>query len=460
MATENSVGLFPSWEPGAYNKDMPGTRKIGTITSGIEDITKGVKAEIAKAKADVTAAPVNTQRTGASTPIEQAHVMSEESKATSGEPGAKEAVYMDVQCFLEGVQVPHSSISISYGLDAPATCTLVIPASNIIRDLPETTKIHVFFKDIIPTSAGKYEWRLLFDGELSSFSYSVNSDGAFISINGIHSAAYMYLMQIMSLDIADFINNPNQTRIGDAVIPIAIGKNKVNTSIIANIIKGKAYKSMADIVYQLMRSVLKGVDGSATGKYYNAKLGDGDGGLKLLKRMFGVSKVAASAPVTTYSAQNKGGTSGSSGSSSSGGDATVSVDKLPISKSISYPLYDQHSITSEYGERGGKMHRGIDIDAPVGTNVLSSVNGTVIVPEYDDDGYGNWVEVYSNVDGNQICTIYAHLSEICVTTGDTVTSGQIIAKSGNTGGSTGPHLHYGMQVNGDWVNPRAYCTGL
>lgn len=306
MATENSVGLFPSWEPGTYNKDMPGTRKIETITSGIEAITKGVKAEIANAKEDTTSTPVNAQRIGSSKPIEQAHVMSEESKATAGEPGAKEAVYMDVQCFLEGVQVPHSSISISYGLDAPATCTLVIPASNIIRDLPETTKIHVFFKDIIPTSAGKYEWRLLFDGELSSFSYSVNSDGAFISINGIHSAAYMYLMQIMSLDIADFINNPNQTRIGDAVIPIAIGKNKVNTSIIANIIKGKAYKSMADIVYQLMRSVLKGVDGSATGKYYNAKLGDGDGGLKILKRMFGVSKTAADSTVVSYSTQNSG----------------------------------------------------------------------------------------------------------------------------------------------------------
>ena len=209
--------------------------------------------------------------------------------------------YLDVKCFLEGVQVPHSTVSVSYGVNAPPTCTLLIPAHKVIRDLPETTKIHVFFKDFLPTDAGKFEWRLLFDGELSSFSYSVDSDGAYMQINGIHSAAYMHMMQLMSLDVAEFIYDPIGTAVGKATTAIVLGQNQITSKIITQIIEGGKFNNMADIVFQLMRSVLEGTGNSATGQYYNDKLGDKEGSWKILKRIYGITDTAANSAPTKYS---------------------------------------------------------------------------------------------------------------------------------------------------------------
>lgn len=263
--------------------------------------------------------------------------------------------YLDVQCFLEGVQVPHSAVSVSYGLGGPPTCTLTIPASSVIRDLPETTKIHVFFKDFLPTSEGVYEWRLLFDGELSSYSYTVTSDGAYIQLNGIHSAAYMYLMQLMSLDVSEFIFNPQPQLIGGATMPILLGQSKVNSSIIKRIIEGKNYSSMADIVFQLMRSILNGVEGSATGKYYNAKLGTTDGGWKLLKRVYGVSsKAAAADPVTydsQYDADGKIKKDGAISSSSTGTSTDYSYGVNGPSEFSSYNDYLAHGMAKAGSSR-------------------------------------------------------------------------------------------------------------
>lgn len=213
--------------------------------------------------------------------------------------------YLDVKCFLEGVQVPHSTISVSYGVTAPPTCTLLIPAHRIIRDLPETTKIHVFFKDFLPTEAGIYEWRLLFDGELSSFSYSITPDGAYMQINGIHSAAYMHLMQLMSLDVSEFICNPIGTAVGNATITTLLSQSQVTSKIISQIIEKSTYKNMADIVFQLMRTILQGTGNSATGQYYNSKLGDVAGSWKILKRIYGVSKAAANTTPVTYDSNYK-----------------------------------------------------------------------------------------------------------------------------------------------------------
>ena len=213
--------------------------------------------------------------------------------------------YLDVKCFLEGVQVPHSTVSVSYGVESPPTCTLLIPAHKVIRDLPETTKIHVFFKDFLPTEAGVYEWRLLFDGELSSFSYSVTADGAYMQINGIHSAAYMHLMQLMSLDVSEFICNPIGTAVGEATITTLMSHSQATSKLITQIIEKSTFKNMADIVYQLMRTILEGTGDSATGKYYKTKLGDGDGSWKILKRIYGVSKAAAEATPVTYDSSYK-----------------------------------------------------------------------------------------------------------------------------------------------------------
>lgn len=96
-----------------------------------------------------------------------------------------------------------------------------------------------------------------------------------------------------------------------------------------------------------------------------------------------------------------------------------------------------------------KMHNGIDIITDVGTNVKSSGKGKVIFSG-SKPGYGLAVEIDH---GFGYRTIYAHLSKIMVHEGQSVKRGEIIAKSGNTGLSTGPHLHYEVLHNGENLNP-------
>ncbi len=91
--------------------------------------------------------------------------------------------------------------------------------------------------------------------------------------------------------------------------------------------------------------------------------------------------------------------------------------------------------------QGMHGHNGIDFGAPVGTPVIASAGGTVIIARSSgwNGGYGLYV-VISHSNGTQ--TLYAHLSSVNVSVGDTVSKGQVIGKVGNTGKSTGPHLHF------------------
>lgn len=98
------------------------------------------------------------------------------------------------------------------------------------------------------------------------------------------------------------------------------------------------------------------------------------------------------------------------------------------------------------------MHEGIDIEAPVGTPVHVSGDG-VVTYAGRRGGYGNVVEV-DNGFGYE--TLYAHLSKFLVKPGEKVKRGQVIALSGDTGLSTGPHLHYGVMKDGVFVNPADY----
>ncbi|MCO5258667.1 MAG: M23 family metallopeptidase [Crocinitomicaceae bacterium] len=109
-------------------------------------------------------------------------------------------------------------------------------------------------------------------------------------------------------------------------------------------------------------------------------------------------------------------------------------------------------ITSRFGNRGSGFHNGLDIAVPQGTPVLAPKSGTV-------------KNVYSNTQGgNQLIidhtqgfrTGYAHLSKSVVSIGQKIRKGQVIAYSGNTGHSTGPHLHLTLRKNGELVNPEDY----
>ena len=98
------------------------------------------------------------------------------------------------------------------------------------------------------------------------------------------------------------------------------------------------------------------------------------------------------------------------------------------------------------------MHEGIDIEAPVGTPVHVTGNG-VVTYVGRRGGYGNVVEVDN---GFGYSTLYAHLSHFLVKEGQKVKRGEVIALSGDTGLSTGPHLHYGVMKDGVFVNPADY----
>ena len=120
-------------------------------------------------------------------------------------------------------------------------------------------------------------------------------------------------------------------------------------------------------------------------------------------------------------------------------------------------------ITSDFGYRiaptkGASIgHSGIDIKVPVGTPVKSIANGKVVAARSGMQGYGVGVFIdHGIINGNHVVSEYGHLSEYNVKIGDELKQGQIFAKSGNTGISTGPHLHLTIRENGKPVDPRKY----
>lgn len=117
----------------------------------------------------------------------------------------------------------------------------------------------------------------------------------------------------------------------------------------------------------------------------------------------------------------------------------------------------QGTLTSGYGWRWGRMHRGIDIAGPVGTPIVAAAPGVVVRSGWNSGGYGNLVDI-RHADGSM--TRYAHNSRLLVRQGEQVRQGQQIAAMGSTGYSTGPHLHFEVHVpsNGT-VNPMAYLPG-
>lgn len=111
-------------------------------------------------------------------------------------------------------------------------------------------------------------------------------------------------------------------------------------------------------------------------------------------------------------------------------------------------------LTSGFGPRWGRMHRGIDIAAPVGTPIHAAAAGKVITAGWNSGGYGYLVEI-EHEDGS--VTLYAHNNRILVQAGQEVAQGQQISEMGSTGYSTGPHLHFEVHPSGRGaVNPMAF----
>lgn len=121
-----------------------------------------------------------------------------------------------------------------------------------------------------------------------------------------------------------------------------------------------------------------------------------------------------------------------------------------------WPLPGYDYLSTRFGEPDpwGVPHRGIDIPAPSGTPILACAGGTVIFSGWADD-YGNYVYLQH---ANGMRTVYAHMIRTNVTTGQTVTQGQVIGFVGTTGPSTGNHLHLEFILNGTLVDPLNYIT--
>ncbi|MDR1488460.1 MAG: M23 family metallopeptidase [Holosporales bacterium] len=137
----------------------------------------------------------------------------------------------------------------------------------------------------------------------------------------------------------------------------------------------------------------------------------------------------------------------------------VTVSSMAKSKSmLAQPVVGRMKITSGYGVRlhpvygMSKRHTGIDIKASVGTPIYAAANGRVAKASYFS-GYGKYVRL---AHGNGVDTAYGHLSRICVRSGQHVTQGQVIGYSGNTGITTGAHVHYEVLKNGNFINPLSF----
>ena len=130
--------------------------------------------------------------------------------------------------------------------------------------------------------------------------------------------------------------------------------------------------------------------------------------------------------------------------------ASVAPSRSVSSSGFIWPVHGV--VTSGYGWRWGRMHEGIDIAVSSGTPVVAAASGTIIVAGWMG-GYGNLVVVDH---GNGIATAYGHNNTVTVGVGQAVAQGQLIAYSGSTGHSTGPHVHFEVRVNGAAVDPFGY----
>ena len=140
-----------------------------------------------------------------------------------------------------------------------------------------------------------------------------------------------------------------------------------------------------------------------------------------------------------------------------GNDTTPST-QAPSSSGWVCPV-PYYTLTSPFGMRihpisgKWKMHNGVDMSAAQGTPIYAAKSGKVTTASYQEGGAGYYVSINH---GDGFSSIYMHMTHFIVAPGQYVTAGQVIGYVGSTGGSTGPHLHFGISYNGSYVNPMNY----
>ena len=142
--------------------------------------------------------------------------------------------------------------------------------------------------------------------------------------------------------------------------------------------------------------------------------------------------------------------------------AAAGVEEHPYTGgAFRWPCPSSTRMTSDYGTRVSPMsgassnHKGIDIGASAGADIIAAADGTVTAASYSSAA-GNYVMIDH---GGGLYTVYMHASSLLVSPGQTVSAGDVIAKVGSTGISTGSHLHFGVSLNGSYVSPWSYLGG-
>lgn len=142
--------------------------------------------------------------------------------------------------------------------------------------------------------------------------------------------------------------------------------------------------------------------------------------------------------------------------------AAAGVEEHPYTGgAFRWPCPSSTRVTSDYGTRVSPMsgassnHKGIDIGASAGEDIIAAADGTVTAASYSSAA-GNYVMIDH---GGGLYTVYMHASSLLVSPGQTVSAGDVIAKVGSTGISTGSHLHFGVSLNGSYVSPWSYLGG-
>lgn len=131
----------------------------------------------------------------------------------------------------------------------------------------------------------------------------------------------------------------------------------------------------------------------------------------------------------------------------------IPVDSLPDSVRINlanFVIPCPGRITSNFGPRRYRYHYGTDLSIKIGDSILAAFNGRVRIIDYEQRGYGHYVVIRHT---NGLETVYAHLSKVLVKHNQNVKAGDLIALGGNTGRSTGPHLHFETRYLGNAINP-------
>lgn len=178
------------------------------------------------------------------------------------------------------------------------------------------------------------------------------------------------------------------------------------------------------------------------------------------------ARAEAEAAAAAAAAEQNGTEEPSEGNSEQSSEANPPEETEPVTEdtydggAFLWPCPSSRRVTSDYGNRvsptagASSNHKGIDIGAAYGADIVAAADGTIIFAGYSNSG-GNYVMIDH---GGSLYTVYMHASSLCVSNGQKVTGGQIIAKVGSTGISTGNHLHFGVSLNGSYVSPWNYLS--